>query len=72
MQKVAYSRRVRPDVRCVNPGDSKEACIEAIRAGRADVISLDAGDLYAASRSVHNSLLNERLATYMHLQTQFA
>ncbi|RWS13584.1 transferrin-like protein [Dinothrombium tinctorium] len=50
MQKVAYTRRIRPDIRCYNPGDSRLACIEAIKSGKADVVSLDAGELYTASR----------------------
>lgn len=53
MQKVAYSRRIRPDVRCVKPeGESKEACINEVAARRADVVTLNPNDLYTASRWV--------------------
>ncbi|RWS28374.1 transferrin-like protein, partial [Leptotrombidium deliense] len=50
MQKVAYTRRIRPDVRCINPGDSRSACIEAIKNQKADVMTLDAGEMYQAAR----------------------
>lgn len=53
MQKVAYSRRIRPDVRCVKPeGDSKQACINEVAERRADVVTLNPNDLYTASRLV--------------------
>ena len=71
MQKVAYTRRIRPDVRCIQPLSTstvttglvsgfdsvaatvgKEACIEEIKNRRADIMSLDASDLYSASRWV--------------------
>lgn len=50
LQKVAYARRIRPDVRCLNPGDSLSACLEAIRDGKADLMSLQPKELYAAGR----------------------
>lgn len=50
MQKVAYSRGIRPDIRCHNPGDSSEACVQAINSKQADVTILSANDLYNASK----------------------
>lgn len=49
LQKVAFARRIRPQIRCLNL-DSRKACIDAVNTRRADIITLDAGDLYHASR----------------------
>jgi len=35
---------------CENPGSSVGACIDAIRKDKADIISLEASDLYLASK----------------------
>lgn len=53
MQKVAYSRRIRPDLRCIKPEmESKSACIDEVAARRADIVTLNPNDLYTAARLV--------------------
>uniref|UniRef100_T1KT44 Transferrin-like domain-containing protein n=1 Tax=Tetranychus urticae TaxID=32264 RepID=T1KT44_TETUR len=50
LQKVAYSRRITPEIRCENPGYSLESCIKSVASGNSDIISLEAGDFYKAAR----------------------
>lgn len=50
LQKVAYSRRITPEIRCENPGFSLRSCLRAVSDGTADLVSIEAGDYYKASR----------------------
>ncbi|XP_054160591.1 transferrin-like [Oppia nitens] len=49
LQKAAFARRIRPQIRC-HSSDSHKSCVDAINMRKADIISLDASLFYKASR----------------------
>ena len=49
LQKVSFSRRIRPQIRC-HSADSWKACVEAMNNRKADLMSLEPAHFYQASR----------------------
>lgn len=49
LSRVAYSRGLRPTIDCFY-ANSHSACLFAVESGQADIVTLDAGDVYLASK----------------------
>ncbi|KAG1677416.1 Transferrin [Nymphon striatum] len=52
LSRIAYSRGLRPAIECFY-ANSHSACFFAVEDGQADIVTLDAGDVYVASK-YHN------------------